>query len=73
MSITIEFSPADLRLLQEQAAAGNVSVEEFIRQSSVKSARNAEYLAMLDKSMKEFEEGKYVRKTTEELEELIRG
>ena len=73
MSITIDFSPADMELLQKQAAASKISVEEFIRQSSMKSAANAAYLAMLDRSMKEFDDGKYVKKTTEELEELIRG
>ena len=91
MSITIDFSPADLQLLREQAAAGNVSLEEFIRQSSMKSARNAafsaelsnreaakekrnaEYLAKIDRGIRQMNEGTGKFFTDEELEELFRG
>ena len=73
MSITIDFSPADLQLLQEQAAAGNVSVEEFIRNSSMKSARNAEYLARLDRAFQNMKEGKGTKLTWEQLERLADG
>ena len=45
----------------------------FIRAASLKSARNAEYLAKVDRSLKQFDEGKYVKKTTDELERLIHG
>ena len=73
MSITIDFIPADLQLLQEQAAAGNVSVEEFIRNSSMKSARNAEYLARLDRAFQNMKEGKGTKLTWEQLERLADG
>ena len=73
MSITIDFSPADLQLLQEQAAAGNVSIEEFIRNSSMKSARNAEYLAKIDQSIRRLNEGKGTKLTWEQLEKLANG
>ena len=70
MSITLNYSPADLQLLKAQAEASNQSVEEFIMESSMKSARNAEYLAMLDKSRKQLQEGKVIIKTMEELEAM---
>ena len=73
MSITIDFSPADLQLLREQAAAGNVSIEEFIRQSSMKSARNAEYLGRIEQSIQRLNEGKGTKLTWEQLERLANG
>jgi len=38
-----------------------------------KSRRNAEYLAMIDRSMQELKESKVVVKTMEELEEMAEG
>lgn len=52
MSITIEFTPAEIALIKEQATACNTTAEEFIRQASAKAARNAEYLAKLDKGFR---------------------
>ncbi len=70
MSITIDFSPAAMALIKEQAMAQNTTAEEFIRTASEKAARNAEYLAMLDKSRKQLQEGKVIKKTMEELEAM---
>ena len=53
MSITIELSPADVEFVQAQAAAGNVSIEEFSREAIMKAARNASYLAKLDRAFKQ--------------------
>ena len=52
MSITIDFTPAEIALIKEQATACNTTAEEFIRQASAKAARNAEYLAKLDKGFR---------------------
>ena len=58
MSITIDLSPADIEFVQAQAAAGNVSVEEFSREAIMKAARNASYLAKLDRAFKQSVEGR---------------
>lgn len=58
MPITIDFSPADARLVREQAQAGNVSVEEFSHAAIMKAARNAAYLAKIDRAFKQSIEGK---------------
>lgn len=70
MSITINFSPADVEFIAAQAAAGNVSLEEFSKQAILKAAQNAAYLAMLDKSRQEAKEGKVIAKTMTELEAM---
>ncbi len=70
MSITINFSPADVEFIATQAAAGNVSLEEFSKQAILKAAQNAAYLAMLDKSRQEAKEGKVITKTMTELEAM---
>lgn len=58
MPITIDFTPADARLVQEQAQAGNVSVEEFSHAAIMKAARNAAYLVKIDRAFKQSIEGK---------------
>ena len=73
MSITIDFSPADMDLIQEQATASNTTAENFIREASAKAARNAAYLAMLAKGFKQAEEGTGTYFTDEELRKLIYG
>ena len=60
MSVVIDFSPADMRLLKAQAMADNMSVEEFSYAAVMKTARNAAYLAKLDRAFKNMEEGKWV-------------
>ena len=70
MSITLDFSPADVQLIQ-QAAAGSVSIEQFSREAILKAARNATYLAKLRKADKEIEQGKVVKFTDEEWERFI--
>mgnify|MGYP002623660207 CR=1 FL=1 len=72
MSITIDFSPADMKMLQVQATAGNVSVEEFSRNAIMKAAKNAEYLAELRRRTKDIRECKnMVSFTDEEWEKFI--
>ena len=73
MTVTLNLNEAESALVSKYAAQSQVSVEHIILESAMKSLRNAEYLAMLDRSMKQFEEGKVVVKTTEELEKLING
>ncbi len=66
----IDFTPADVQLIEKQAAAINVSAEDYVRSVSLKAAHNAEYLSMLDKSDEQFHQGKVIRKTMEELEAM---
>ena len=73
MSITIDFSPADMELIERQASANSTTVEAFIREASAKAARNAEYLARLKQAEKNLKEGKGVYMTDKELEELVHG
>ncbi len=73
MSITIDFSPADIALIREQALANNTTAEEFIRQASAKAARNAAYLATIDRGIKQMHEGTGTLITNEQLEALANG
>jgi hypothetical protein len=49
-----------------------VVVPEADYQEMLKAKHNAEYLAKLDRSFKQLEEGKVVVKTMEELEEMAK-
>ena len=57
MSITIEFSPADIGLIKAQAASHDTSIEEFSHDAVMRAARNAAYLAKLDRGYKQIMEG----------------
>ena len=70
MPITIDFSPADIQLIQ-QATAGNVSIEQFSREAILKAARNAEYIAKLRKSEEQINQGNVVKFSDEEWERFI--
>ena len=70
MTITIDYSPDSIEMIERQAAASNTTAEDFIRKASEKAARNAEYLAMLDRSHQELREGKVIVKTMAELEAM---
>lgn len=71
MTITVDYSPADMDIITEQAKAGNTSVEEFVRATSSRAARNAAYLAKLDRARQEIREGKVVTFTDEEWEKFV--
>ena len=71
MTITIEYSPAEMEVITAQAKAGNTSVEEFIRTSSSKAARNAEYLAKIDRAYKNKADGKSTMFTGDEWESFV--
>ena len=66
MSITIDFSPADTRLIQEQAAACNTSMEQFSRDAVLKAARNAAYLAEIDRRTNDVRNGRNIVSFTNE-------
>ena len=72
MSITINFSPADMALIEAQASANNTTAEEFIRNASAKAARNAAYLAKLDHAAQQVKQGNVVYKTFDELEAMAK-
>lgn len=73
MTVTLNYAPADLELLRTQAAAINQSVEDYIMKVSLKSARNAEYLAKIDRGIKQMHEGTGTLITDEQLEALANG
>ena len=66
MSVTIDFSPADLQLIEDQATIANITLEDFIK----KAANNAAYLAKLDRADEQVRQGKVIYKTMEELETM---
>ena len=68
MSITVNFSPADTALVQERAAAINVSIEEYIRQAVLKDANNYAYLAKLELSREQIQNGQVVTFSDDEWE-----
>ena len=70
MAITINYTPEEEDMFLAYAVSQKIKVEEFIRQTSVKALRNAEYLAMLDRSEKELHQGRVVTKTMDELEAM---
>ena len=57
MTLTIDLTPAETELMQKQATAANTSMESFAHEAALKAARNAEYLAMLDRGFKQIAEG----------------
>ena len=73
MSITIELSPADTEFLQAQAAARNISAEEFFREAVMKAARNAAYLASIDRAIENAESGHCTYLTDDALKDIIYG
>ncbi|MBQ7498746.1 MAG: hypothetical protein IJU00_13100 [Selenomonas sp.] len=73
MTVTLNYPPADLELLKAQAAAAHQSVEDFIIRVSMKSARNAEYLAKIDRGITQMHEGTGTLITDEQLEALANG
>ena len=70
MSITLDFSPADIELLQAQAKIDNVSIEEYSKAAIMKAVRNAEYLSKLDLAREQVKQGHVVYKTIAELEAM---
>ena len=71
MTVTLDYPAADLEFIKAQASASNQCVEDFIMKSSMKSARNAAYIAKLKKSDEEITQGKVVKFTDEEWERFI--
>lgn len=73
MSITIALSPKDTELVRAQALAGGMSMEEFSYAATMKAAKNAAYLAKIDRAIKNLDEGKGIYVTDEELRRIIYG
>ena len=73
MSITIDLTPADTELLTAQATAKNVSVEEFSYEAVMKAARNAAYLASIDRAIKNADAGHCTYLTDKQLREIVYG
>ena len=73
MSITIDLTPADAEFLAAQAAARHVSVEEFSREAVMKAARNAAYLASIDRAIENADAGHCTYLTDEELKDIVYG
>ena len=66
----INFAPAELKLFKDEL---DKQLEEGNGIDILKAIRNARYLAMVDRSLKEIEEGKVVRFTPEEWEDFSNG
>ncbi len=73
MSITLDFAPADMAIIEQQAAAAKQSIERFIIEAAAKSARNAAYLAKIDRGIKQMHEGTGTLITDAQLEALANG
>ena len=71
MTISITLNEAEAALVSEYAEKSQVSVAEFARAATTKAARNAEYLAMLDRGFKQMEEGGGRLVTKEEMERML--
>ena len=52
MSITFDIDALDAKLIQQQAASNNMDVSDFAREATMKAARNAAYLAKIDRGIK---------------------
>ena len=73
MSITFDIDALDAKLIQQQAASSNMDVSDFAREATMKAARNAAYLAKIDRGIKQMHEGSGTIFTDEELRKLIYG
>lgn len=72
MAMVVEFSPTEEEFIHAQAVAANLSAELFARDAVLKAARNAAYIAKLDRADRQLKEGKGVYKTMTELEEMAK-
>ena len=70
MTVTLNLNEAEFALASKYAAQGQVSVENIILESAMKSLRNAEYLSKLDRADEQIRSGQVVVKTIEELEAM---
>ena len=57
MSITLDFTPTDIELIQAQATANNLNIEEFSRKIIMKAIHNAAYMAMIDQGVQQIANG----------------
>ncbi|MBR1396721.1 MAG: hypothetical protein IJ563_04205 [Selenomonadaceae bacterium] len=73
MTISIDLNEAEAALVSKYAEQNNLTVPEFVHEVTTKAARNAEYLAMLDRGFKDMEDGNGTKVTFAELEKLING
>ena len=72
MPITIDFSPADAQLIQEQAYEKKISPSDFIRNTILKSIHNAEYMAEINRRTEDIRQGKnIVSFSDEEWEQMV--
>ena len=72
MLLSIDLNERDAVLFQRYADRNNITVSEAMLQSMRKAARNAEYLAKLDKADEQVRNGQVVIKTMAELEAMAK-
>ena len=75
MELALSFSDAEAARIESYAAQRNMSVLDYAKKILQKGldeeeVRNAEYVAKIEESRKQFAEGRFVTKTWEELTEL---
>ena len=71
MQLTIDFSPADIVLMQERATATNVNIEDYVRKTVLKETNNSAYLSKLEMSREQIRNGQVVTFSDEEWERFI--
>lgn len=71
MQLTIDFSPADIVLMQERATATNVNIEDYVRETVLKETNNSAYLSKLEMSREQIRNGQVVTFSDEEWERFI--
>lgn len=70
MALTLNFTETELALVAKYAEKQQISIEDFIHESAMKAARNAEYLEKLARADEQIRAGQVVVKTMEELEAM---
>lgn len=70
MTVSVNFNEADSTLLENAASHNQISASEFVHEAAMKAARNAAYLAKLNRADEQIKSGKYRIVSWEELEAL---
>ena len=75
--LAVQFNDAEAQMLKNSAYYHNISAVDFVREAAIKqaeaekAARNAAYTEMIDRGLKQMEEGGGRLVTTEELEMML--
>ena len=70
MTFSVTLNDTDAALVEEYTKSNNISASDFARESMMKAARNAAYLAKLAHADEQIRNGQVVVKTWDELEAM---